>query len=170
MAIDTKARKSATYFVGTEVENTVMRGQKTLFVVGVKTVKDIIVHADKRKIKHIYLGTSQSFQPANNDEWILWDNMIAALLAKDFWVTLDFGVEFADLIHEAGWCENNKFIPMISVKIPYIKLYNYNATIKIDDVTWGHSNPGVWCHPLNELLTKSTYTGWHEYVGDTPIK
>ena len=170
MAINTAARKSATYFVGTEVENTVMRGQKTLFVVGVKTVKDIIAHADKRKIKHIYLGTSQSFQPKDNDEWTAWDNMISVLLSKDFWVTLDFGVEYADQLHESGWCEHNKFIPMISVKIPNIKLYNYNATVKIDDVTWGHSNPGVWCHPLNELLTKSSYTGWHEYVGDVTIK
>lgn len=170
MAIDTVARKSATYFVGTEVENTVMRGQKTLFVVGIKPVKDIIAHADKHKIKHIYLGTSQSFTPVNVADWDEWDALVMGLLKLDLHVTLDFDVQHVNNLQEYGWCENNKFIPMISVKIPYIRQLNYNATVKLDDVTWGYSNPGVWCHPLNELLTKSSYTGWHEYVGDTPIK
>ena len=59
---------------------------------------------------------------------------------------------------------------MISVKIPYIKLYNYNATVKIDDNTWGDTNPGVWCHPLNELLTRNVYTDWKDYKGDYPVE
>jgi hypothetical protein len=95
--------------------------------------------------------------------------MIKPLLVKDYWVTLDFGVEYCKEIHEQAWCEYNTFIPMISVKIPYIKLYNYNATVKIDDNTWGDTNPGVWCHPLNELLTRNVYTDWKDYTGDFPV-
>jgi len=83
---------------------------------------------------------------------------------------LDFGVEYANDIHEEGWTDFNTFIPMISVKLPYIRLYNYNTTLKIDDTTWGHSNPGVWCHPLNTLLERNVYTDWKDYIGDTPIK
>jgi hypothetical protein len=92
------------------------------------------------------------------------------LLQKGYWVTLDFGVEFANDIHEESWNEFFTFIPMISVKLPYIKLYNYNATLKIDDTTWGHSNPGVWCHPLDTLKSREVYTDWKDYIGDTPIK
>ena len=169
MAIDTSGRQQVDYFVGIEVENTAMKGEKTLFVVGVKPVDEIVSLAEKHSIKHLYFGTSQSFHPQNPYDWAAWDEMIKPLLVKDFWVTLDFGVEYCKEIHEESWCEYNTFIPMISVKIPYIKLYNYNATVKIDDNTWGDTNPGVWCHPLNELLTRNVYTDWKDYVGDYPV-
>ena len=169
MAIDTISRQQVDYFIGVEVENTIMKGKKTLFVVGVKSIDEIVKLAEQHEINHIYLGTSQSFHPQNPYEWSDWDEMIKGLLTKNYWVTLDFDVEYAKDFHEEGWCEHNNFIPMISVKIPYIKLYNYNTTVKIDDKTWGDTNPGVWCHPLNELQTRNVYTDWSEYVGDTPI-
>ena len=108
---------------------------------------------------NLYFGTSQSFQPKSHDDWRNWNSMITPLLEKGYWVTLDFGVEYANDIHEEGWTDFNTFIPMISVKLPYIRLYNYNTTLKIDDTTWGHSNPGVWCHPLNTLLERNTPIG-----------
>ena len=169
MAIDTISRQQVDYFIGTEVENTVMKGKPTLFVVGIKPVEEIICLAEKNNITHIYLGTSQSFHPQSPYDWDRWNKMITALLVKDYWVTLDFDVQYAVDFHEEAWCEYNNFIPMISVKIPFIKLYNYNTTLKIDDKTWGDSNPGVWCHPLNELRSRNVYTDWSEYVGDTPI-
>jgi hypothetical protein len=177
MAIDTQGRQQVDYFIGTEVENTIMKGELTLFVVGIKPVSEIIdiieeqnSFLDKNKhIRHIYLGTSQSFHPQNPYDWKSWNDMITPLLVKGLWVTLDFGVEYADEIHEEGWCEYNTFIPMISVKIPYIRLYNYHTTLKIDDKTWGDTNPGVWCHPLNQLLSRDVYTDWKDYVGDTPV-
>lgn len=55
---------------------------------------------------------------------------------------------------------------MISVKMPYIKLLNYHATLKIDDTQWGYSNPGVWTHHLQSLLSKDVYTDWNDYKGD----
>jgi hypothetical protein len=59
---------------------------------------------------------------------------------------------------------------MISVKLPYINQLNYNATIKLDDRTWGATNPGVWTHHLPSLMTKETYTYWDQYTQDTEIK
>jgi len=169
MALDTVERKAATYFIGTEVEHTAMYNEKTLFVVGVRPVDEVAKHARQHNIRHLYFGTSQSFHPKTNEEWAEWNNMITPLLQEGFWVTLDFGVEYADTLHEEGWCEFNTFIPMISVKLPYIKLYNYNATLKIDDTTWGHSNPGVWCHSLHDLMDRKVYTDWKDYVGDEPV-
>ena len=169
MTLDTSARQQVDYFVGVEVENTAMKNQPTLFVVGIKPVEEIVKLAAKQKIKHLYFGTSQSFHPYSPYDWAAWDDMIKPLLLKGYWVTLDFGVEYCKDINEQSWNEYNTFIPMISVKIPYIRLYNFNATLKIDDNTWGDTNPGVWCHPLNELLTRNVYTDWKDYVGDYPV-
>ena len=170
LELDTQGRQQVIYFVGTEVENTAMKNEKTLFVVGVRPVEEIVKHATDNNLRHLYFGTSQSFQPKSQEDWRKWDAMITPLLKQGYWVTLDFGVEFANDIHEEGWNEFFTFIPMISVKLPYIKLYNYNATLKIDDTTWGHSNPGVWCHPLDTLKSREVYTDWKDYIGDTPIK
>jgi len=167
MAIDTEGRQQVDYFIGTEVEHTPMYGERTLFVVGVKPVDEIVGKIDN--LRHIYLGTSQSFEPESFDDWQRWSRMITGLLDLGYWVTLDFDVKHADTIHEEGWCEHNNFIPMISVKLPYISLYNYNAVLKIDDTTWGHSNPGVWCHYLHNLKSRTNYTDWKDYTGDTPL-
>ena len=117
----------------------------------------------------MYFGTSQSFNPANWEEYELWVNMITPLLKEGYWCTLDFGVEHASNVLECGFDEYDNYISMISVKLPYIKQFNYNATLKLDDTTWGHSNPGVWCHSLHELQKRRVYTDWREYVGDTVV-
>jgi hypothetical protein len=59
---------------------------------------------------------------------------------------------------------------MISVKLPYINQLNYNATLKLDDRTWGDTNPGVWTHHLQSLMTKDKYTYWDQYTQDTEVK
>lgn len=170
MELNTAGRQNVTYFVGTEIENTPMKGEKTLFIVGTPAVKEIAQVARIHNVKHLYFGTSQSFQPKSVEDWQRWDTMLTELLTHKWVCTLDFGVEYAEAIHEEGWNEFNNFIPIISVKLPYLKLFNYNATLKIDDKTWGATNTGVWCHPLNSLLQREVYTDWREYVGDESIK
>jgi hypothetical protein len=173
MAIDTDGRQQVDYFVGTEVENTTMKNEKTLFVVGIKDPLEIYkileTYEVAEGVRHVYLGTSQCFTPKTVEDWMAWDEFITRLLKAKLWVTLDFGVEYAESILEYSWNEFHNFIPMISVKLPYINQFNYNATLKLDDNTWGHSNPGVWCHPLHELQTRDVYTDWKDYTGDTPL-
>ena len=169
MAIDTSGRQQVDYFVGIEVENTAMKGEKTLFVVGVKPVDEIVALAEKHSVKHLYFGTSQSFNPLTNEDWKAWNDCIVGCLNKGYWVALDFDVKYAEEIHEEGWCEYERFVPMISVKLPYVRLYNYNATVKIDDRTWGATNPGVWTHQLHDLMAKDKYTYWDQYTQDTKI-
>jgi hypothetical protein len=164
--LDTKNRKSVEYFTGIEVEHTPHLGQKTLFVVGVKPYNDIVTRVEQEGIKHIYLGTSQSFNPADFSQWSAWDRMIVQLLKNDFFVTLDFDVAYSETVLEYSWNEYENFTAMISVKLPNIRQYNYSATLKIDDVTWGHSNPGVWSYPLHDMLKRESFTPWHAYAGD----
>ena len=172
MGLDTNERQAATYFVGFEVEHTICYGMKTLFVVGTPLVTEIIDKAITNECGHVYLGTSQSFNPKeiSQAEYRAWDEVILPLLQLGYWVSLDFDVKHAEGILESGYCEYERFVPMISVKLPYIKQFNYNATLKIDDTTWGHSNPGVWTHQLNELMTKDNFTYWDQYTQDEEIK
>jgi hypothetical protein len=174
MGLNTEERQSVIYFTGYEVEHTVCYGMKTLFVVGTPPVEEILQQANRDvDIKHIYFGTSQSFPDIGvNDaeEWREWETVIQKCLDEGYWCTLDLDVAQAEGLAEGGLLENNRFVPMISVKIPYIKLFNYNTTIKIDDTTWGHSNPGVWTHQLQSLMSKDKYTHWDQYTQDTEIK
>jgi hypothetical protein len=169
MGLNTEERQNVVYFTGYEVEHTICYGMKTLFVVGTPPVEEILQQANRDvDIKQIYFGTSQSFNPATVEEWKAWDRCIKGCLDEGYWVTLDFDVKYAEEIHEDGWCEHNRFVPMISVKLPYIGLYNYNTTLKIDDRTWGATNPGVWTHHLFNLMSKDKYTHWDQYTQDTP--
>jgi hypothetical protein len=168
--LNTEQRQEVTYFTGYEVEHTITHGMYTLFVVGTPPLGEILQEAVKRNVKQIYFGTSQSFKPNSYESWKTWDNRIKGCLDAGYWVTLDFDVKYAEEIHEDGWCEHNRFVPMISVKLPYISLYNYNATLKIDDRTWGATNPGVWTHHLPTLMCRENYTHWDQYTQDTEIK
>ena len=169
--LDTEQRQQVVYFVGFEVEHTICFGMKTLFVVGTPPIEEILEKASTNGCQHVYFGTSQSFNPTaiTQEQYKPWDNVILPLLKDGFWVSLDFDVRHIEGVIESGYSEYDKFVPMISVKIPYIKQLNYNATLKIDDITWGKTNPGVWTHQLNELMTKDKYTHWDQYTQDTTL-
>lgn len=159
-------------FVGTEVEHTPAKGMKTLFVTGVLPVQEIVQFLE-RDIQHIYFGANQSFKTQgarDYESWNTWETMIKHFLKKDFWCTLDFDIKEYEGILESGLCEYQKFIPQISVKLPYLQQLNYNATIKIDDKDFAATNPGVWCWPLNELLSRNYFTNWDLYKDDKVIK
>ena len=103
MGLDTDKRQDVVYFTGTEVENTAMKGEKTLFVVGVQPVEDIIHRAWTRTIRHLYFGTSQSFSPNSDEDYMAWENMIIPLLKEGYWCTLDYDVQYIDGVLECGF-------------------------------------------------------------------
>ena len=172
MGLNTDERQGVVYFTGYEVEHTVAYGMFTLFVVGTPPVEEILVQARQHNVEQIYFGTSQSFNPKSitNEEYQPWDQVIKGCLEAGYWVALDFGVEHIEGVLESGYNEYAKFIPMISVKLPYINQLNYNATIKLDDRTWGATNPGVWTHHLQSLMSKDKFTFWDQYTQDTEVK
>jgi hypothetical protein len=173
MGLNTEERQDIIYFTGYEVEHTICYGMKTLFVVGTPPLNEILQQAENAgDIKHIYFGTSQSFNPKSNsfEEYKAWNEIIIGCLNKQFWVSLDFDVKHIDGVLESGYNEHDKFVPMISVKLPYISELNYNATLKLDDRTWGSTNPGVWTHHLQSLMNKDKFTFWDQYTDDTATK
>ena len=172
MAIDTDERQAVTYFTGYEVEHTICYKMFTLFVVGTPPLQEILDKAKQAGVSHVYFGTSQSFNPQamTQEEYAPWDEVILGCLQAGYWVTLDFDVRHAEGILESGYNEYSKFVSMISVKLPYINQFNYNTTVKLDDRTWGATNPGVWTHQLGDLMPRDKYTYWDQYTQDTVVK
>ena len=160
----------ADFFIGTEVEHTPAYKQKTLFVVGIKSGAEIQSRALAYKCTHIYFGANQSFNPTTDEEFADWVDMIMLFLKSGYLCTLDFDVKYVEKIAEIKLGELTTFIPQISVKMPYVKLLNNNATIKIDDVDFKATNPGVWCHSLSNLIGRKNFTDWSEYTKDEIIK
>ena len=160
---------SVQFFTGTEVEHTPAYGKKTLFVVGVQTLDDIAAHL--QGCEHIYFGANMSFPNYDTDArgWLDWENMIKPFLTKGYLCTLDIDVRCVEGLLESGLCESNNFIPMISVKLPYIQQLGYNATLKLDDKDFDATNPGVWCHSVHELQNRAVFTDWSKYTKDETL-
>jgi hypothetical protein len=167
-------KSNVEFFTGVEVEHTPAHGLKTLFVVGVHGAATIAAHARAEECSHIYLGANQSFDPGiwqdgGSRESDAWDGMIKDVLALGYMTTLDFDSKHIEWVCEGGYCENDLFIPQISVKLPYIRLLNYNATLKIDDKDYKATNPGVWCHSVHELMDRKVFTSWDKYTKDEAL-
>jgi hypothetical protein len=176
--MDRPGHNNAVMFIGTEVEHSPAYGMKTLFVIGVQSTEDIEKILDDpytqidQKIEHIYFGANHSFPNGRADsrDWTRWENMIMPFIGRGYWCTLDIDVREVEGLLESTLIEYHKFIPMISVKLPYIQQLGYNATIKLDDTNFAHSNPGVWCHSLHSLTNRSSFTDWSKYTKDEVVK
>ena len=162
-----------TYFIGTEIEHTVAYGKKTLFVVGMQDVDEVKAMAERNEVEAIYLGANQSFQitgdDGTNEENDGWDALVKGLVS-DYFVTLDFDLEDIDWVLESGYNENNNFISMVSVKVPYVEQLGYNTCIKIDDIDFNATNKGVWTHSLHSLMDPKKFTNWNQYKQDEIIE
>lgn len=166
------------FFIGNEVEHTPVFGMRTLFVTGVQptdaidsilSTENSFLDTDKH-IKHIFFGANHSFNPNGYGEHKQWEEMITYFLEKDIWCSLDIPMNQVEEFNEGGLNDFDMFIPQIRVPIPYIKLWNYNTMIKIDDKDFNSTNPGVWTHSLHTLKDRSKFTSWDMYNNDTIIK
>jgi hypothetical protein len=160
-------------FAGIEVEHSPAYGHKTLFVVGIQPQELIEAAAIAHKCTHIYFGANQSFPKldTHSADWTVWENMIFPFIMQAYWCTLDLDVSCVEGLLESGLTENHNFIPMISVKLPYIQQLGYNATIKLDDKDFAATNPGVWCHSVHDLMKRDqAFTDWYKYTKDEIVR
>jgi len=162
------------FFVGKEVEHTPAFGMNTLFVTGIQSVAEIQDWLDdfnsfedkSKHIGHIFFGANHSFNPQIPEDWDQWQNMIQFFLDKDYLCSLDIPLAAVEEFNEGGLNESDNFIPQIRVPIPYIKLWNYNTMLKIDDKDFKATNPGVWSHSLHKLMDRNNFTPWDKYKED----
>jgi hypothetical protein len=165
---DTGVSNTVQFFFGKEVEHTPAFGKYTLFVVGVHTVEDIKhqLTLGEDQIGHIFFGANHSFNPQNNLDWQRWESMIESFLDLDYLCSLDIPMSAVEEFNENGLNERDNFIPQIRVPIPYVRLWNYNTMIKIDDTDFKATNPGVWSHYLHDLQSHDRFTDWSQYKND----
>jgi hypothetical protein len=167
---NTGVEDNVNFFVGTEIEHTPAFGMRTLFVTGVQSGPDIQSRALAYKCKHIFFGANHSFNPTGYEEHKAWEDMIMLFLKSDYLCSLDIPLNQVEEFNEGGLNEWDNFIPQIRVPIPYIKLWNYNTMLKIDDKDFKATNPGVWSHSLHDLQDRSKFTSWDKYSNDEIIK
>ena len=169
-----EGHENTEFFYGTEVEHTPAHGRYTVFVVGCQDIEHIRLRltVGNAPVEHIYFGANQSFPKCGVNDvgvWRPWETMIKFFLDRDYLCTLDIDVNCAEGLLESGLTEYHNFIPMISVKLPYINQFGYNATLKIDDKDFRATNPGVWCHSLHDLQDRRQFTNWSQYTKDETV-
>jgi hypothetical protein len=161
------------FFVGVNADHTLTKGVGTLYVIGKPDIEEIIrvltQYVGVDEISHIYFGAEQSFKVATYEDMEEWTPVIQHFLTLDYWCTLDLDLSLVNFVHETDLISWNKFIPMLSVKIPYVSDLGYNAVIKLDDVAFNQTNTGVWCHQIHDLLSYQKYTCWSAYADDTAV-
>ena len=163
-----EGHENANFFTGVEVEHTPAFGKRTLFVVGTQSVDDILLKYKHEQCQHIFFGANHSFDPVG-DDWIEWESMISHFLHEGILCTLDIPIALAEDFLESVLIEHNNFIPQLRIPLPYIKQWNYNTMIKLDDRDFNATNPGVWCHNLHDLMDRSKYTDWSAYAEDKTV-
>jgi hypothetical protein len=162
-----KGHDHVNFFTGTEVEKTPAFGKRTLFVVGVQSVDSIALNL--QGCEHIFFGANHSFDPRDNLDWARWEGMIGYFLERGYLCSLDIPITAVAEFNDSGLCEYRNFVPQIRISIPYVKLWNYNTMIKIDDSDFDATNPGVWTHSLHSLMSRRTFTDWDQYNKDQPV-
>jgi hypothetical protein len=166
---DTGVSEAVVFFSGIEVEHTPAFGMQTLFVTGVQPTEQItarLTHVGQ----HIFFGANHSFNPTTPDEWKAWEAMISHYLKMGYLCSLDIPLSAVEEFNDSDLNSYSNFIPQIRVPIPYIKLWNYNTMLKIDDKDFKATNPGVWSHSLHTLQDRSKFTDWAQYKNDKIIK
>ena len=160
-----------TMFTGIEVEKTPAFGMQTLFVDGIQDAETIIHYYNEWKCTHIFFGANHSYNPSEADEFEAWDKYILEFVKEGYLCSLDIPSTLnLDWFLDGGLTEYDNFIPQLRVVIPYIKQWNYNTMVKIDDKDFKASNPGVWCHSLHDLMDREKFTDWAKYGLDKVIK
>ena len=161
-------KNDATFFVGKEVEKTIAYGKRTLFVVGIQNVQKIERIFKEELCGHIFFGANHSLLlPTVN--WEIWETMIAHFLKKDIPVSLDIPYIGSELILDSNLVTYPNFIPQIRVPIPNINEWPKNTMVKVDDIGYDQTNPGVWWHTIDDLKDNKKFTSWDKYTKDKEI-
>lgn len=155
-------------FSGKEVEHTPAYGMQTLFVNCKPSVDKILEHA----VEHVYMGANHlDIDYKNAEELSYFNSTIGSLLAKGFYVTLDYDAhQHNTMLHALDniiW-RSKRFIPMLSVHIPKVEDHS-NLTIKIADQNFKGSNGGVWCMNMNDVPPLK-FTPWNAYEDDEAVE
>lgn len=162
-------------FIGKEIERTHAYGLHTLFLDPSHLSNDemIILIAETEGIEHVYLNANH--YPIEDD--LVFARYLDVLLycesnTKIKAVTIEIQKpdkleKFLPILDRF-----NKILFNVSIKIPHVESYAHRIAIKIDDSDFKATNPGVWCHLVDDLIyhAEHAFTPWDHYKNDKVIK
>lgn len=166
------------FFIGAEIEHTPAHGKKTLFVVGLESTTLVLKMAREHKVQHVFLSANRSFDSLDlvNGTYMVgdteasdWAVQVRELLTAGFMVSVDYPAhkhKMALQIFDKFTWNSRNFVPILSVPVPSVSTSNVNLTIKIDDVSFNETNPGVWCLSHQQVTDSNRFTNWNEYGED----
>ena len=93
------------------------------------------------------------------------------LMDNGYFVTIDYPYAQHEEVKQRFseiW-KDEKFIPFCSIIFPDSE-NDDNLCIKVDDVDFNKTNPGVWTMTMDHFKQSSGFTSWKEYTQDEPIE
>ena len=120
------------------------------------------------EVEHTPAFGKQTLFLARND---LYFDQIEDLARKGYYVTIDYPHAIHDEVKarfETIWT-HEKFIPFCSIIFPKSE-DDDNLCIKVDDVDFNSTNPGVWTMTMDHFKQTAGFTSWNQYNQDEPIE
>jgi hypothetical protein len=155
-------------FSGIEIEHTPAYGLQTLFLArNDLTHEQIKTYAEKVNAKAIYYGANRTYMHNHGMQL----TQMKRLIDDGYFVTVDYPYSIHAEVKEKFkmlW-NNEKFIPFCSIIFPNSE-DDDQLCIKVDDVDFNKTNPGVWSMSMNHFKQTAGFTSWKEYKQDQPIQ
>lgn len=160
-------------FVGIEIENTQAKGLPTLFLDPSKlsNAEMIVMIVSNSHVRHIYLNANH--YPIEDDLYFgRFEEVLQYIEGRSSIDLVTVEIQNSQAIANLGKSYLDRFQKLIlNVSIPIKDAKNYanRISIKIDDVDFKATNPGVWVQPMSEILSTRNFTGWDHYKNDEVI-
>ena len=164
----TGTSKSVGVFSGLEIEHTPALGLQTVFLARNDLTYDQILELCKwSNAKAVYFGANRCYVHGYMGQVA----QIEKLIADGYYVTVDYPHSIHAEVkekHKTLW-NNPLFIPFCSIIFPHSE-DDEQLHIKVDDVDFKATGPGVWTMSMNNFKQSSGFTSWDEYKQDEPIE
>ena len=156
------------FFIGTELESSLAKGLKTLFVISEQPLDEIIELITEHDIKHVYLCANKSYSDHLIEYYL---TVVKYLTDKSIYVTVDYPITSYSIAFYAfkKYHASQYFIPMINVEMPHFSQIP-NVAVRIDDIDFNKTNPGVWVLNHKTIGNSEFFTPWSDYDSDHIIK
>lgn len=160
--------ESVKAFTGMEIEHTIAYGKKTLFLATNELSTDEVLElVTLHGCGAVYYGANRTFQ-YNIGTHVF---QMRKLLDNGYYVTIDYQYKDHEEVKKRFalvWNEP-KFIPFCSIIFEHSD-DDQQLHFKIDDVTFRHSNTGVWTMRMKDFKKKAGFTDWNQYSKDELVK
>lgn len=168
------------HFIGREVENTPAYGLETLFIVPDGKSTDEIIQIIKKhesEVENVYLNANHIMIEHEMDPSDFfsrdWGSVLETIEKSRHikYATIEIFNPLNIAMLEDFLKKYKKLIFNVSIQIPNAEEYRNRVSIKIDDIDFKATNPGVWSCVVTDIMAHSyTFTPWEQYKKDRIIE